>query len=293
MESAASPSCAPAGVSHARPDHPGAAGPVLAPFLVHAIPIAIWHPERQETARKRKGARTTRRRRPITPPRHRGTARPLFLLLPHCPGPTARQWGLTGVRTPATLGAAGQAPSSLLWPPGCWRRPGGRFSPAGDRALPPAGTAGAMVLLLVAPLNAAVLWRLWPQPDERFLLGAWTLAVGSCALAPSLAAGLRARRWRRLLADPRVSPYEHRLVQFARDSQGAGLLGRALLGIALCTVVALAGPGTLLAFPGRGRPPGWRRRGPACSSGCGRSGPRCAPDSVALIAVRRGRWSAA
>ena len=107
-----------------------------------------------------------------------------------------------------------------------------------------------MVLLLVALLNAAVLWRLWPLPDGRFFLGAWTLAVGDSALAPSLAAGLRAWRWRRLLADPRVTPYEHRLVQFARDSQGAGLLGRALLGIALCTVVALAGAGTLLAFPG-------------------------------------------
>ena len=106
-----------------------------------------------------------------------------------------------------------------------------------------------MVLLLVALLNAAVLWRLWPQPDGRFLLGGWTLAVGDCALAPYVASGLQAWRWRRLLADHRVSPYEHRLARFARDSEGAGLLGRALLGIALCTVVALAGAGTLLAYP--------------------------------------------
>ncbi len=106
-----------------------------------------------------------------------------------------------------------------------------------------------MVLLLVALLNAAVLWRLWPQPDGRFLLGAWTLAIGDCALAPYLATGLQAWRWRRLLADPRVSPYEHRLARFARDSEGAGLLGPALLGIALSTVAALAGAGTLVAFP--------------------------------------------
>ncbi len=107
-----------------------------------------------------------------------------------------------------------------------------------------------MVLLVVALLNAVVLWRLWPEPDGRFLLGAWTLAVGDCALAPYVASGLQAWRWRRLLADPRVSPYEHRLARFARDSHDPGLLGRALLGIALCTVVALAGAGTLLAYPG-------------------------------------------
>ena len=93
------------------------------------------------------------------------------------------------------------------------------------------------------------LWRLWPQPDLRFLLGVWTLAVGDCALAPYLATGLHAWRWRRLLADPKVSPYEHRLARFARDSEGAGLLGRALLGITLCTVAALAGAGALLAYP--------------------------------------------
>ena len=106
-----------------------------------------------------------------------------------------------------------------------------------------------MVLLLVALLNAAVLWRLWPQPDLRFLLGVWTLAVGDCALAPYLATGLHAWRWRRLLADPRVTPYEHRLAQFARDSQATGFLGRALLGIVLCTVAALAGAGALVTFP--------------------------------------------
>ena len=48
-----------------------------------------------------------------------------------------------------------------------------------------------MAVLVVALLNAAVLWRLWPQPDGRFLLGAWTLAVGDCALAPYLATGLQ------------------------------------------------------------------------------------------------------
>ena len=106
-----------------------------------------------------------------------------------------------------------------------------------------------MVIIVVALPNGAAVALLWPQLDGRFLLGAWTLAVGDCALAPYLATGLRAWRWRRLLADPRVSPYEHRLAQFARDSQGAGLLGRALLGSALCTVAALAGAGTLLAYP--------------------------------------------
>ena len=126
-----------------------------------------------------------------------------------------------------------------------------------------------MVLLLVALLNAAVLWRLWPEADGRFLLGAWTLTVGDCALAPYLASGLQSWRWRRLLADPRVSPYEHRLARFARDSEGAGLLGPALLGIALSTVVALAGAGALL--PYRVRRPGWRG-GPASWSGCGLCG---------------------
>ena len=106
-----------------------------------------------------------------------------------------------------------------------------------------------MVLLVVALLNAVAVALLWPQPDGRFLLGAWTLGVGDCALAPSLAARLQAWRWRRLLADPRVSPYEQRLAQFARDSGGAGLLGRALLGVALCTVAALAGAGALVTFP--------------------------------------------
>ena len=105
------------------------------------------------------------------------------------------------------------------------------------------------MVLVVALLNAAAIALLWPQPDGRFLLGAWTLAVGDCALAPYLAAGLQAWRWRRLLADTRVTPYEQRLARFARDSQGTGLLGHALLGVALCTVAALAGTGALLTFP--------------------------------------------
>lgn len=106
-----------------------------------------------------------------------------------------------------------------------------------------------MVVLVVALLNAAVLWWLWPQPDWRFLVGAWTLAVGDCAVAPYLAAAVTAWGWRRVLADPRVTAYERQLAQFARDREGAGLLGRALLAIALCSVVALAGAGALLTFP--------------------------------------------
>ena len=106
-----------------------------------------------------------------------------------------------------------------------------------------------MAVLVVALLNAAVVWWLWPQPDGQFLLGAWTLAVGDCALAPYLAAAVTAWGWRRVLADPRVTAYERQLAQFARDRAGAGLLGRALLGIALCTAVALAGAGALVACP--------------------------------------------
>ena len=106
-----------------------------------------------------------------------------------------------------------------------------------------------MILLVVALLNALAVALLWAQPDGRFLLGVWTLAVGDCALAPYLATGLRAWRWRRVLADPRVTPYEERIAQFARDSTGAGLLGRALLGIAMCTVTALAEVGAPRVFP--------------------------------------------
>ncbi len=106
-----------------------------------------------------------------------------------------------------------------------------------------------MAVLVVALLDAAVLWWLWPQPDWRFLLGAWTLAVGDCAVAPYLAAVVTAWSWRRVLADPRVTAYEKQLAQFARDREGAGLLGRALLGIALCTIVALGGVAAMVTFP--------------------------------------------
>ena len=104
-------------------------------------------------------------------------------------------------------------------------------------------------MLVVALLNAAVVWWLWPQPDWRFLVGAWTLAVGDCAVAPYLAAAVTALSWRRVLADPRVTAYEKHLAQFARDREGAGLIGRALFGVALCTAVALAGTGALGTFP--------------------------------------------
>ena len=49
-----------------------------------------------------------------------------------------------------------------------------------------------MAVLVMALLNAAVVWWLWPQPDWRFLLGAWTLVVGDCAVAPYLAAAVTA-----------------------------------------------------------------------------------------------------
>ena len=52
-----------------------------------------------------------------------------------------------------------------------------------------------------------------------------------------------------MLADPRVTAYEKQLAQFARDREGAGLLGRALLGIALCTIVALGGVAAMVTFP--------------------------------------------
>src|SRR3712207_8946442 len=58
------------------------------------------------------------------------------------------------------------------------------------------------------------LFRSW-----RFLVGSWTLATGDCALAPYLAAGLAALRWRRVLADPQVTAYEKQLVQFARERE--------------------------------------------------------------------------
>ena len=106
-----------------------------------------------------------------------------------------------------------------------------------------------MAVLVVALLNAAVVWWLWPQPDWRFLVGSWTLAVGDCAVAPYLAAGLAALRWRRVLADPRVTASAKPLAHVTRGREGAGPLSRALLRITLCTGVALAGAGALLTVP--------------------------------------------
>ena len=105
-----------------------------------------------------------------------------------------------------------------------------------------------MALLAVALLDGAVLWWLWPQPDRLFLLGAWTLAVGNCVVAPYLAAGVAAWRWRRALADPRATAYEKQLARFARDAQVEGLLGPALWQVALCTGAALVGAATLAAY---------------------------------------------
>ena len=106
-----------------------------------------------------------------------------------------------------------------------------------------------MAVLAVALLDAAVLWWLWPQPDRLVLLGAWTLAVGNCVVAPYLAAGAAAWRWRRALADPRATAYEKQLARFARDAQVAGLLGPAWWQVALYTAAALAGAAALAAYP--------------------------------------------
>ena len=106
-----------------------------------------------------------------------------------------------------------------------------------------------MAVLVVALLDAAVLWLLWPQPDRLFLLAAWTLVVGTCVVAPYLAAGVAAWRWRRALADPRATAYEKQLARFARDAQVEGLLGPALWQVALCSAAALAGAAALAAYP--------------------------------------------
>ena len=106
-----------------------------------------------------------------------------------------------------------------------------------------------MAVLPVALLDAAVLWLLWPQPDRLFLLGAWTLAVGNCVVAPYLAAGRAAWRWRRALADPKATTYEKQLARFARDAQLEGLLGPAWWQVALYPAAARAGASALAAYP--------------------------------------------